>query len=126
VPSDACGDPRDDGAADAGAGEYALATPCPKTPPVPASGSAPLSGPGASLRVRKLAGDVLLTWAPAGDPAWNVYRDGDVRVIGTLPPAQAWQSPSSPDATDVGAVLDGAFHAYVVRSLDPCTGREAG
>lgn len=124
VPADACGDPRDDGAADAGAGEHSLPSPCAKTPPRP-SAVAPLSGPGGSLRVTKSVPDVRLAWSASGDAAWNLYRDGNAAVVGTLPPSSAWQSTSAPAAADAGAVGDGAFRAYVVRASDPCSGAEA-
>jgi hypothetical protein len=125
VPADACGDPRDDGAADRGAGEYALRPPCPKTPPRPPAGGATLTGPGASLRLRKAGADAMLAWAPASDPAWRLYRDGDVSAVGGLPPSSAWRSPGLPAEVDAGALFDGAFHAYVVRATEPCTGAEA-
>lgn len=124
VPEDACGDPRDDGAADAGAGEYALPAPCPKTPPRPASGGAP-AGPAGSLRVTRLATDVHLGWSGSGDSRWNVYRDAVPSVVVLLPPSAAWTVASSPAATDAGTAGDGAFRAYVVRASDPCTGSEA-
>ncbi len=127
VPLDACGDPRDDGLADTGAGEYARVPGCAKTPPGPGSGSSggTLTGPAESLRVTKARRDVDLRWSASGDARWNVYRDGDVRLVGTMPPASAWQVTTTPSALDLATVGDGAFRAYVVRATDTCTGAEA-